>query len=97
MNGNLSAKLREIIAAHFEISPDRLTSDSRLRDLGADRFDRIELMIAIEDQVAGIEIDDVMIDQIDTIGDLMRVIEGVDKGGWGATPGRGMGATQREG
>jgi acyl carrier protein len=96
MNGNLSAKLREIIAAHFGISPDRLTSASRLCDLGADRFDRIELMIAIEDQVAGIEIDDVMIDQIDTIGDLMRVIEGVDKG-WGATPGRGMGATQREG
>jgi acyl carrier protein len=32
-------------------------------------------MIAIEDQMTGIEIDDVVADQIDTVGDLMRVIE----------------------
>jgi acyl carrier protein len=48
-------------------------------DLGADWLDRLELMITIEDQVAGIEIDDVVVDQIDTVGDLMRVIESVDK------------------
>ena len=46
-------------------------------DLGADWLDRLELMIAIEDKVAGVEIDDVMVDQIDTVGDIMRVVEGV--------------------
>ena len=82
MNESLSAKLREIIAAYFGVSPGCLTNDSDFRDdLGADRLDRLELMIAIEDQVAGIEIDDVVVDQIDTIGDLMHVIEGAGNGG----------------
>jgi acyl carrier protein len=52
-----------------------LTDEARFRDLGADWLDRLELVIAIEDQMTGIEIDDVVADQIDTVGDLMRIIE----------------------
>jgi hypothetical protein len=33
-------------------------------------------MIAIEDQVVGFEMANVVADQIDTVGDLMRAIEG---------------------
>jgi acyl carrier protein len=78
VNDNFTAKVRDVIAEHFGIAADRLTDEARLRDdLGADWLDRLELMIAIEDQVAGVEIDDVMVDQIDTVGDLMRVVEGV--------------------
>ena len=77
MHNNLSVKVREIIAGHFGIDPERLTDDARFRDdLGADWLDRLEVMIAIEDQISGFEIADVVADQIDTIGDLMRVIEG---------------------
>src|ERR1700694_5300358 len=76
MTESLIAKVREVIAGHFGIDPDRLTDESRLRDdLGADWLDRLELMIAIEDRVAGVEIDDLVVDQIDTVGDLMRIIE----------------------
>jgi acyl carrier protein len=75
MNDSLAAKVRSVIADHFGIDANRLTDEARFRDLGADWLDRLELMIAIEDQVAGIEIDDVVVDQIDTVGDLMRVIE----------------------
>jgi acyl carrier protein len=83
MHNSLAVKVREIVAGHFRIDPDRLTDESRFRDdLGADWLDRLELMIAIEDQVAGFEIADVVADRIDTIGDLMRVIESLD------TPGR---------
>jgi acyl carrier protein len=78
MNDSLAAKVRSVIAEHFGIDTNRLTDEARFRDLGADWLDRLELMIAIEDQVAGVEIDDVVVDQIDTVGDLMRVIEGVD-------------------
>jgi acyl carrier protein len=47
------------------MAPDRLTDGSRLRDdLGADRFDRIEFVIAVEDQLAGVEIVDVTVDEI---------------------------------
>ena len=85
MNDSLADKVREIIAGHLDVDPDHLTDDARFRDdLGADWLDRLELMIAIEDQVVGIEIDDVVVDQIDTIGDLMRAIESVANGRAGA-------------
>jgi acyl carrier protein len=54
-----------------------LTDDARFRDdLGADWLDRLEVMIAIEDQISGFELADVVADQIGTVGDLIRVIEG---------------------
>jgi len=52
------------------------TSDNpRLRDdLGADWLDRLGLMIAIEDQEAGIAIDEVVVDQLETVGDPIRAL-----------------------
>jgi acyl carrier protein len=77
-NESLMLRVREVVAVHFRIALDRLTHETHLsKDLGADHFDRIELMIAIEDQVPGIEIDDIAIDGIETVGDFMRAIEGV--------------------
>jgi acyl carrier protein len=76
MNDHLTAKVRNVIAGYFGIDANCLTDEARFRDdLRADWLDRLELMIAIEDQVAGIEIADVVVDHIDTVGDLMRVIE----------------------
>ena len=81
MNDSVTAKVRSVIAGHFGIDVDRLTDEARFRDdFGADWLDRLELMIAIEDQVAGIEINDVVVDQIETVGDLMRIVESVDSG-----------------
>ena len=72
-------QVREIVAGHFGIDPNRLTDDARFReDLGADWLDRLELLISIEDQVTGFELADVVADQIDTVGDLMRTVEGGD-------------------
>jgi acyl carrier protein len=80
MHDNLTIKVREIVAGHFRIDPERLTDESRLRDdLGADWLDRLELMIAVEDQLAGLEIADVVADQIETIGDLTRVVASLRK------------------
>jgi acyl carrier protein len=88
MNDNFTTRVRDVIAEHFGIDAARLTDEARLRDdLGADWLDRLELMIAIEDQVAGVEIDDVMVEQVHTVGDLMRLVEGV----LSARPGAMMG------
>jgi acyl carrier protein len=77
-NESLMLRVREVVAVHFRVTLDRLTHETHLsNDLNADHFDRIELMIAIEDQVPGIEIDDVTLDGIETIGDVMRAIEGL--------------------
>src|ERR1700721_514287 len=76
MQSNINIKVRKIIAAHLGVDPDRLTDNARFRDdLGADWLDRLEVMIAIEDRVSGFEIADVVADQIETVGDLMRCIE----------------------
>jgi acyl carrier protein len=93
MNDELAAKVRRVVAEHFGIAPNRLTDEARFRDLGADWLDRLELVIAIEDQMTGIEIDDVAADQIDTVGDLMRVIESFEANRSDATTIGGM--TQR--
>jgi acyl carrier protein len=90
MNDILVAKVRNVIAGYFGIDADRLRDQTRFRDdLGADRLDRLELMIAVEDQLAGIEIDDVAVDKIDTVGDLMRFIENVNSGGTDTNLSRG--------
>ena len=76
MRKNLNVKVREIIAGHFGVDPDRVTDEARFRDdLGADWLDRLEVIIAIKCQFSGFEMGDVVADQIDTVGDLMRVIE----------------------
>jgi acyl carrier protein len=76
MNMSLVTKVRSVVAGHFGIAADRLADDARLHDdLGADWLDRLELLIVIEDQVPEIEINDELIEQIETVGDLMRVVE----------------------
>ena len=50
-----------------------VTSETRFtNDLGADLLDRVELMLAIEDQFAGVEITDDDVEQIQVVGDLIR-------------------------
>jgi acyl carrier protein len=89
MNGSLAIKVRNVIAVHFGIDAYRLTDEARFRDdLGADWLDRLELMIAIEDQVAGFQVADVLVDQIDTVGDLIRLIESEQSAATGAIIGR---------
>jgi acyl carrier protein len=79
MQQNINQKVREIIAGHFGVETRRVTDEARFRDdFGADWLDRLELIIAIEDQVSGFELSDVVADHIDTVGDLMRAIEGKD-------------------
>jgi acyl carrier protein len=45
-------------------------------DLGADWLDRLELMMMIEDRFTDVEITDDDADHIETVGDLVRFIEG---------------------
>jgi acyl carrier protein len=74
MQQNINLKVREIIAGHFGVEPQRVTDETRFRDdFGADWLDRLEVIIAIE--VAGFEMSHVVADRIDTAGDLMRAIE----------------------
>ena len=68
--------LRALIANHLGVSIGRVTDDAHFTDdLGADWLDRLELMMAVEDQFAGVEITDDDVDRIELVGDLIRHIE----------------------
>ena len=69
-------KVRALIAGRLRINVKRITDGAHfMDDLGADWLDRLELMILIEEQFAGLEIADDGVDQIEVVGDLIRYIE----------------------
>src|SRR5262249_13763184 len=57
--------VRALIANHLGVSVDRVTDEAHLTDdLGADWLDSLDLMMAVEDQFAGVEITDDDVDRI---------------------------------
>jgi acyl carrier protein len=74
-----TSDVRTLIANHLGISVGRVTDEAHFtNDLGADWLARLELMMAVEDQFAGVEITDEDVDQIAVVGDLIRHIEAMD-------------------
>src|SRR5436190_792255 len=68
--------VRALIANHLGISVSRVTDEAHFTtDLGADWLDRLELMMAVEDHFAGVEINDEDVDRIEVVVDLIRHIE----------------------
>ena len=71
-----SDKARTLIAEYLGIEAKQLTDEAHFGELGMDRYDRLELMILIEDAFIGVEITDNDAEQIEFVGDLIRHIEG---------------------
>jgi acyl carrier protein len=70
--------VRTLVARRLCVSIGRVTDEAHFTyDLGADWLDRLELMIAVEEQFA-VEITDDDVDQIEVVGDLIRHIETMD-------------------
>jgi acyl carrier protein len=71
--------VRTFIANHLGVSVGCVTDEAHFTDdLGADWLDRLDLMIAVEDQFTGVEITDGDVDRIEFVGDLIRHIETLD-------------------
>jgi acyl carrier protein len=74
-----TSDVRTLVANHLGVSVGRVTDQAHFtKDLGADWFDRLELIMVVEDHFAGLEIPDADVDQIEVVGDLIRHIEIVD-------------------
>ena len=71
-----SDKVRSLIADYLGIDAERVTDEAHFSEFGMDRYDRLELMILIEDAFTGVEIKDDDADQIEFVGDLIRHIKG---------------------
>jgi acyl carrier protein len=68
--------VRILVAKQLRVDIESVTSETHFTlDLGADFLDRVELMLAIEDQFAGVEITDDDVEQIQVVGDLIRHLQ----------------------
>ena len=68
-------KVKAILAEQFDVEEDSITADTSIADdLGADSLDVVDLLMSIEDEFE-IEIPDEEIDNIKTVGELVKYIE----------------------
>jgi acyl carrier protein len=71
--------IRTFVANHLGVSVARVTDRAHFTNhLGADWLDRVDLLMAVEDQFAGVEITDNDVDRIEVVGDLISLIETLD-------------------
>ena len=69
-------RVRTLIAEYTGVNAERVTDEAHFSDdLGLDWLDRLELMILIEDEFADIEISENDANQIEVVGDLIRIFE----------------------
>ena len=68
-------KIKEILSEQLDADTEEMTMDTDIaRDLGADSLDVVELLMSIEDEFQ-VEIPDEEIENIKTIGELVKYIE----------------------
>ena len=69
-------KIKDIIIEQLQVEESDVNMDTNLmKDLSADSLDAVEIIMAIEDEY-GIEIPDEEAEKIQTVGDLVRYVEG---------------------
>ena len=79
--------IRALVAKYLGVDVRRVTDETHFRDdLRVDWLGRLELLILIEDQFAGVEFRDGDADQIETVGDLIRYIEDARLGSMTGAP-----------
>ena len=68
-------KVKAILAEQFDVDEDKITVDTDLQeDLGADSLDVVDLLMSIEDEFE-VEVPDTEIENLKTVGDLVKYIE----------------------
>ncbi|MBC5581301.1 acyl carrier protein [Anaerofilum sp. BX8] len=68
-------KVREILCDQLDLEEDKVTMDSDIvEDFEADSLDVVDLVMSLEDEFS-IEIPDEEIENIKTVGDVVRYIE----------------------
>ena len=68
-------KVKAILSEQFDVEEDTITNDTTINeDLGADSLDVVDLLMSIEDEFE-IEVPDTEIENIKTVGELVKYIE----------------------
>lgn len=73
---SVEQRVKDLVVEQLGVNPEQVTAEaSFIDDLGADSLDTVELVMAFEEEF-GIEIPDEDAEQITTVGDAIRYIEG---------------------
>lgn len=68
-------KIREILAAQFDVEEDSITLETDIQqDLNADSLDIVDIMMSIEDEF-DFEVPDEAVEEVKTVADLVKYIE----------------------
>lgn len=68
------SKVKQIIVDQLEVGIEKLKMDTTFEDIDADSLDIVELVMALEEEF-DLEISDQEIENIKTVGDVVRYIE----------------------
>ena len=72
---DVAERVKKIVVEHLGVDADKVKAEaSFIDDLGADRLDTVELVMAFEEEF-GIEIPDDAAESIQTVGDAVKFIE----------------------
>ena len=68
-------KVQAIVAEQLNVELDKVQMETNfVEDLNADSLDQVELIMAVEDEF-GIEVPDEVVQEIRTVGDIVKVLE----------------------
>ena len=68
-------RIRELLAEQLDIDEEKITMDSNiLEDFEADSLDVVDMVMSLEDEF-GIEIPDEQVENLRTVGDVVRYVE----------------------
>ena len=68
-------KVRSILCDQLDVSEETVTMESSIaEDLGADSLDVVDLIMSLEDEF-DLEVPDEQVENVKTVGDLVRFIE----------------------
>ncbi|OPL15034.1 MAG: acyl carrier protein [Firmicutes bacterium ML8_F2] len=71
---SVEVKVKKIVAEQLEVAADKLSLDTTFEDIDADSLDIVELVMALEEEF-DLEISDQEIENIKTVGDVIKYIE----------------------
>ena len=67
-------KVKDAVSQNMDVEKDKLTAETTLDSLSADSLDKIELIVALEEEFAT-SVDDDVLSRISTLDDCVTVIE----------------------
>lgn len=87
-NGEIVTRMKKILSEKLNVSPDRITPQSSLRnDLGMDSFGAVEILFEIEDAF-NVDVPQEDVAGIETFGDMIAFVDRLT-GGTKPVPGAG--------